>query len=52
LQQGVQTKDEEDCPGPRERLVVIRSVEKNPQTWYVLSNADKGMRSRSKPTKE
>ena len=41
LQQWVQTKDEEGCPGPRERLVVIRSVEKNPRTWYVLSNAAK-----------
>jgi SRSO17 transposase len=41
LQQWVQTKDEEGCPGPRERLVVIRSVEKNPRTWYVLSNAGK-----------
>jgi SRSO17 transposase len=41
LQQWVQTKDEDGCPGPRERLVVIRSVEKNPRTWYVLSNAPK-----------
>jgi SRSO17 transposase len=41
LQQWVQTKDEDGCPGPRERLVVIRSVEKNPRTWYVLSNAAK-----------
>jgi SRSO17 transposase len=41
LQQWVQTKDEDGCPGPRERLVVIQSVEKNPRTWYVLSNASK-----------
>ena len=37
----MQTKDEDGCPGPRERLVVIQSVEKNPRTWYVLSNASK-----------
>ena len=37
----MQSKDEEGCPGPRERLVVIRSVEKDPRTWYVLSNAAK-----------
>jgi SRSO17 transposase len=41
LQQQVQTKDDDGCPGPRERLVVIRSIEKHPQTWYVLSNASK-----------
>jgi SRSO17 transposase len=41
MQQWVQTKDEDGCPGTRERLVVIRSVEKNPRTWYVLSNASK-----------
>jgi SRSO17 transposase len=39
LQQDVQTKDEDGHVGPRERLVVIRSVEKTPRTWYVLSNA-------------
>jgi SRSO17 transposase len=41
LQQRLQTKDEDGCVGPRERLVVIRSCEKNPQTWYTLSNAGK-----------
>jgi SRSO17 transposase len=41
LQQWVQTKDEDGCPGRRERLVVIRSVEKQPRTWYVLTNASK-----------
>lgn len=41
LQQWVQTTDEDGGPGPRERLVVIRSVEKKPRTWYVLSNAPK-----------
>ena len=44
LQQWVQTKDEDGCPGTRERLLVIRSVEKNPRTWYVLSNAVQGNR--------
>jgi SRSO17 transposase len=39
LQQGVQTKDEGGCVGPRERLVVIRSCATKPQTWYTLSNA-------------
>jgi SRSO17 transposase len=39
LQQRLQTKDEDGGVGPRERLVVIRSCEKKPQTWYTLSNA-------------
>jgi SRSO17 transposase len=39
LQQGVQTKEDGGRVGPRERLVVIRSVEKKPRTWYTLSNA-------------
>jgi SRSO17 transposase len=38
-QQGVQTRDEDGCVGPRERLVVIQSCEKKPRTWYTLSNA-------------
>ncbi len=41
LQQWVQTKDEDGCVGPRERLVVIRTCEKEPRTWYTLSNAAK-----------
>jgi len=41
LQQWVQTKDEDGCVGPRERLVVIRSCAQQPQTWYTLSNAPK-----------
>ena len=41
LQQWVQTKDEEGCVGMRERLVVIKTCEKKPQTWYTLSNAAK-----------
>ena len=40
MQQWVQTK-EDGCVGPRERLVVIQSVEKKPRTWYTLSNARK-----------
>jgi SRSO17 transposase len=39
LQQRVQAKEEDGCVGMSERLVVIRSVEKTPRTWYVLSNA-------------
>jgi len=35
----VQTRDEDGSPGPRERLLVIRTVESEPQTWYTLSNA-------------
>jgi len=41
LSQQVQAKDEDGCLGARERLVVIRSVAPQPQTWYVLSNAAK-----------
>jgi SRSO17 transposase len=35
----VQTKDEDGCVGPRERVVVIRSIADEPQVWYTLSNA-------------
>jgi SRSO17 transposase len=35
----VQTKDADGRTGPRERLVVIRTVDQEPQTWYTLSNA-------------
>jgi SRSO17 transposase len=35
----VQTKDEDGHVGPRERLAILRSREKKPQTWYTLSNA-------------
>jgi SRSO17 transposase len=35
----VQTRDEGGCAGPRERLVVIRTVDREPRTWYTLSNA-------------
>ena len=35
----VQTKGEEGRVGPQERLVVIRSLGEEAQTWYTLSNA-------------
>ncbi len=35
----LQVKDEAGRVGSRERLVVIRSLGSNPQTWYTLSNA-------------
>jgi SRSO17 transposase len=40
----VQAKDEDGCVGARERLVVLRSLEKQPQTWYTLSNAREAKR--------
>jgi SRSO17 transposase len=43
LQQWVQTRDEDGCVGPRERLVVMRTVEAQPRTCYTLSNAPKGV---------
>lgn len=39
LEAWVQTKDEDGGPGARERLVVIRTVDRTPQVWYTLSNA-------------
>jgi SRSO17 transposase len=41
LAQWVQSKDEGGAVGARERLVVIRTREAKPQTWYALSNARK-----------
>jgi SRSO17 transposase len=35
----VQTKDEDGCVGPRERLVIIRTVDREPRSWYTLSQA-------------
>jgi SRSO17 transposase len=35
----VQTRDEDGAAGPRERLVVIRTVDREPRVWYTLSNA-------------
>src|SRR5207249_2594961 len=40
----VQTKDEDGCVGPRERLAVLKSCEPRPQTWYTLSNAQRARR--------
>jgi SRSO17 transposase len=39
LEAWVQAKDEDGSPGPRERLVVIRTVDREPQVWYTLTNA-------------
>jgi SRSO17 transposase len=39
LEAWVQTKDEGGRAGGRERLVVIRTVDREPQVWYTLSNA-------------
>jgi SRSO17 transposase len=39
LESWVQTKDEDGSPGARERLVVIRTIDREPQVWYSLSNA-------------
>jgi SRSO17 transposase len=39
LEAWVQTKDEDGSPGPRERLVVIRTIDREPQVWYCLANA-------------
>jgi SRSO17 transposase len=39
----VQTRDEDGRAGPCERLVVIRTVDQEPRTWYTLSNAQAEM---------
>ena len=39
LEAWVQTKDEGGCVGPRERVVVIRALDREPRAWYVLTNA-------------
>jgi SRSO17 transposase len=39
LEGWVQTRDEDGGPGPRERLVVIRTVAAEPRVWFTLSNA-------------
>jgi SRSO17 transposase len=39
LEAWVQTKDEDGCVGGRERLVVIRTVDRESRCWYTLSNA-------------
>ena len=40
LEAWVEAKDEDGCVGPRERVVVIRSIADEPEVWYTLSNAD------------
>jgi SRSO17 transposase len=35
----VQAKDEDGSIGPRERLVVLRTVDREPQSWYTLAHA-------------
>ena len=40
----VQTKEEGGRVGPRERVAVLKSCEKKPRTWYVLSNAREAKR--------
>jgi SRSO17 transposase len=44
LQQQVQAKEESGRVGAVERLVVIRTCEKKPRTWYALSNARQEVR--------
>lgn len=39
LEAEVQTRDDDGCVGPRERVVVVRTVATEPQVWYTLSNA-------------
>jgi SRSO17 transposase len=39
LEAWVQTKDEDGRAGPRERLVVKRTLDREPQVWYSVSNA-------------
>jgi SRSO17 transposase len=39
LEAWVQTKDEDGRAGRRERLTVIRTVDREPRCWYTLSNA-------------
>jgi SRSO17 transposase len=40
----VQTRDEDGCVGPLERVAVLRTLEPSPQTWYTLSNAKQAKR--------
>jgi SRSO17 transposase len=39
LEAWVQAKDEDGGSGPRERLVVIRTIDRAPQVWYTLAHA-------------
>jgi SRSO17 transposase len=42
----VQTKDEDGRVGAQERLVVLRTCETQPRTWYALSNARRERRAK------
>ena len=42
----VQTKDEDGRVGAQERLVVLRTCEAKPRTWYTLSNARQERRAK------
>lgn len=35
----VQAKDEDGCTGPRERLVVLRTADREPRRWFTLASA-------------
>ncbi len=39
IQTWAQTKDEGGRPGPRERVIVIRTIGEASAVWYTLSNA-------------
>src|SRR5260370_1456297 len=41
----VQTRDDDGCAGPVERLAGLRTLEPKPQTWYTLSNAKEAKRA-------
>ena len=44
LKRRVQTKDDGGRVGPSETLLVLRSLERQPRTWYALSNARRNER--------
>lgn len=41
LEAWVQTRDEDGRPGTRERLVVIRTIDREARVWYTLSNTSR-----------
>jgi SRSO17 transposase len=41
LQQLMETKDDQRRLGPKDRVVVIKTLEEKPQVWYTVSNAAK-----------
>jgi SRSO17 transposase len=40
---GVQAKEEDGCAGPRARLVVLRTVDREPRSWYTLAGVPAGV---------